>query len=96
MLMTNRPKSKRFSVGDRVVTKPNLTVSTNVHQHEQRNPKHGTVTGIVYKQNKNGASHPYVEVHWDNHSRVDLHAANRLWMEKDLKEKMADFRESLT
>ena len=79
-----------------MVTKPNLTVSTNVHQHEQRNPKHGTVTGIVYKQNKNGASHPYVEVHWDNHSRVDLHAANRLWMEKDLKEKMADFSESLT
>ena len=96
MLMTNRPKSKRFSVGDRVVTKPSLSVSTNAHQHKIRDPKHGTVTGIVYKQNKRGASHPYIEVHWDNHSQVDLHAANRLWMEEDLNKKMKDFRESLT
>ena len=92
-----RPKSKRFSIGDRVVTKPNFTVSNfSKTQQKMRDPKRGTVTGIVYKENKRGVSHPYVEVKWDNLAQVDLHAANRLWMEKDLAAKTADFRESLT
>ena len=94
--MTSRPKSKRFSIGDRVVTKPSLVVN-NYHPDllKIRDPKRGTVTGVVYKQNKSGASHPYVEVKWDNCSQSNLHAANRLWMEKDLEAKTADFRESL-
>lgn len=90
----------RFSPGDRVITKPTLSVAseslfTRNKQAQVRSPKHGTVTGIVYKPNKRGIDHPYVEVQWDGSQRIDLHAANRLWFESEEAEQTKNFRQSL-
>ena len=78
------PRSKRFKIGDRVVNKPGMSV---VGKFTQARPnlktKHGTVTGIIYKTNKSGVDHPYVEVLWDKSTRPDLHAANRLYFESE-------------
>ena len=94
-----KKKSLRFSPGDRVITKPNLTVVSNAvitgQGRSMREPKHGTVTGIVYKTNKRGVDHPYVEVQWDGSGRSDLHAANRLWFESDEVEQTKNYRQGL-
>ena len=95
-LMANYVRTVRFKVGDRVVNKPGMTITGKFTQPtKQPATKHGTVTGVVYKTNSRGAKHPYAEVQWDNSSRSELHAANRLFFEEKKDEMIANEREKI-
>ena len=94
--MGNYVRTVRFKVGDRVVNKPGMSITGKFTQPKaQPATKHGTVTEVVYKKNSRGAQHPYAEVQWDNSTRSELHAANRLFFEEKKDEMLANEREKI-
>jgi len=93
---SKKKKTIRFSPGDRVVKKPNMTIIGNNYKNRSVPPiQHGIVKAIVYKTNARGASHPYCEVLWDGASKTDTFAANRLHPEEDKAQMLADSVEGL-
>ena len=91
-----KEKTIRFSTGDRVVKKPNMTIIGNNYKNRLiPGIMHGVVKSIVYKTNARGASHPYCEVLWDGASKTDTFAANRLHPEEDKVKMLADSVEGI-
>jgi len=80
----------RFKPGDRVIHKSNPFSAREGH-HRIR---HGKVTRIIYKVNKRGARHPYVEMRMDESGRLEVYMASRVEFESNKQQLLDGYVES--
>tara|TARA_Y100001972_G_C7604541_1_gene302972 strand:- start:534 stop:872 length:339 start_codon:yes stop_codon:yes gene_type:complete len=80
----------RFKPGDRVIHKSNPFSAREGH-HRIR---HGKVTRIIYKVNKRGARHPYVEMKMDESGHLEVYMASRVEFESNKQQLLDSYVES--